>query len=142
LDIAIDGADQIAPDGWLVKGGGGAHTREKLVAVSAERFVIIADSTKPVDRIHPPIPLELLFFGLTSTLRRLTPTTLRDTPASPDGGIIADFTGDIGDPLVLADRLSGTPGVVEHGLFGPELVQSILIGVGGDVVVKTIRKPL
>ena len=59
IDIAIDGADQIAPDGWLVKGGGGAHTREKLVAATAERFVVIADSTKPVERIHSPIPLEL-----------------------------------------------------------------------------------
>ena len=50
LDIAIDGADQIAPDGWLVKGGGGAHTREKIVAAAAERFVVIADSSKPVER--------------------------------------------------------------------------------------------
>src|SRR4029450_2956507 len=49
LDIAIDGADQIAPDRWLVKGGGGAHTREKIVAATAERFVVIGDSTKPVD---------------------------------------------------------------------------------------------
>ena len=74
LDIAIDGADQIAPDGWLVKGGGGAHTREKLVAVTAECFVVIADSTKLVEQLHEPIPLELLSFGLASTLRRLAPT--------------------------------------------------------------------
>ena len=71
LDIAIDGADQVAPDGWLVKGGGGAHTREKIVAAAAERFVVIADSSKPVDRIAPPIPLELLRFGLAATLREL-----------------------------------------------------------------------
>ena len=51
LDIAIDGADQVAPDHWLVKGGGGAHTREKIVAASAERFIVIADSSKTVDRI-------------------------------------------------------------------------------------------
>ncbi|HLX87555.1 MAG TPA: ribose 5-phosphate isomerase A, partial [Acidimicrobiales bacterium] len=60
LDIAIDGADQIQPDGWLVKGGGAAHTREKQVAAAADRFVVIADSTKPVDVIGAPIPLELL----------------------------------------------------------------------------------
>ena len=71
LDIAIDGADQVAPDGWLVKGGGGAHTREKIVAAAAERFVVIADSSKPVERIDAPIPLELLRFGLASTLREL-----------------------------------------------------------------------
>ncbi len=60
LDLAIDGADQIAPDGWLVKGGGGAHTREKLVAAAADRFVVIADSSKPVDCAARPVPLELL----------------------------------------------------------------------------------
>src|SRR3954453_7794549 len=59
LDIAIDGADQVAPDHWLVKGGGGAHTREKIVAASAERFVVIGDPSKEVDRIAAPIPLEL-----------------------------------------------------------------------------------
>ena len=59
LDLAIDGADQIAPDGWLIKGGGGAHTREKIVAASAERFVVIADATKLVSALHAPVPLEL-----------------------------------------------------------------------------------
>ena len=56
LDLAIDGADQIAPDGWLVKGGGGAHTREKIVAAAADRFVVIADSSKPVSALHEPGP--------------------------------------------------------------------------------------
>jgi ribose 5-phosphate isomerase A len=133
LDIAIDGADQIAPDGWLVKGGGGAHTREKLVAATAERFVVIADSTKLVEGLHPPIPLELLFFGLASTLWRLAPTTLRDAPKSPDGGVIADFRGEVEDPAALADRFGSTPGVVEHGLFPCDLVHSILIGRGHDI---------
>jgi ribose 5-phosphate isomerase A len=71
LDIAIDGADQIAPDRWLVKGGGGAHTREKIVAATAVRFVVIADSSKPVERIEAPIPLELSAYGLASTLARI-----------------------------------------------------------------------
>src|SRR6185312_2737766 len=60
LDIAIDGADQIAPDGWIVKGGGAAHTREKVVAASSDRFVVIASSDKLVETIVAPIPLELL----------------------------------------------------------------------------------
>src|ERR1044071_8950895 len=60
LGLAIDGADQIAPDGWLVKGGGGAHTREKVVVEAAERFVVIASHDKLVERISPPVPLELL----------------------------------------------------------------------------------
>lgn len=127
LDIAIDGADQISRDGWLVKGGGGAHTREKLVAISADRFVVIADSTKPVVALHPPVPLELVAFGLESTMARLGTVRLRDVPRSPDGGVIADFTGEVGDPAALAARLEATPGVVEHGLFPPEMVSLALV---------------
>ena len=133
LDIAIDGADQISPEGWLVKGGGAAHTREKLVAVSADRFVVIADSTKPVATLHAPLPLELLAFGLASTLERLGQVRLRHVPPSPDGGVIADFTGDIGDPADLAARLEATPGVVDHGLFPPQMVTTVLIGRGRSV---------
>src|SRR5919204_480549 len=95
LDIAIDGADQVAPDGWLIKGGGGAHLREKIVAAAAERFVVIADSTKPVEELSPPVPLELLSFGLRATLRALGPAELRDAPASPDGGLLADYLGPV-----------------------------------------------
>ncbi len=127
LDIAIDGADQIAPDGWLVKGGGGAHTREKLVAVTADRFVVIADSTKPVPALHAPIPLELIAFGLESTLARIGTVRRRDAPPSPDGGVIADFTGDVGDPGVLAARLEAIPGVVDHGLFPPVMVATTFV---------------
>jgi ribose 5-phosphate isomerase A len=133
LDIAIDGADQVAPDGWLVKGGGGAHTREKIVAAAAERFVVIADSSKPVDAIAAPIPLELHRFGLAATLRELGEASLRDAPPSPDGGAIADYQGQVGDPAELADRLTSTPGVVDHGLFPPALVSDVLVGREGEV---------
>jgi len=133
LDLAIDGADQVAPDGWLVKGGGGAHTREKVVAGAAERFVVIADSSKPVERIAAPIPLELLRFGIATTLRRLGPVELRDAPPSPDGGAIADFHGDVGDVAELARRLEATPGVVDHGLFPASMVGDVLVGRDGGV---------
>ena len=138
LDIAIDGADQIAPDGWLVKGGGGAHTREKIVAAAADRFVVIADSTKPVEALHPPIPLELLAFGIQATLRHLSEVTLRDAPASPDGGIIADYRTPFDDPATLAARISATPGVTSHGLFSPSLVSVILIARGDEVEQRTL----
>jgi len=138
LDIAIDGADQIAPDGWLVKGGGGAHTREKIVAAAADRFIVIADSTKPVPALHPSVPLELLEFGLPATLRRLGNVTLRDAPPSPDGGLIADYRGTIDDPAKLAARLSSTPGVIDHGLFSPAIVSVILIGRGEGVEKRTM----
>jgi ribose 5-phosphate isomerase A len=133
LDLAIDGADQIAPDGWLVKGGGAAHTREKIVAAAADRFVVIASSDKPVDRIEAPIPLELMEFGLQATMRALGHVTLREVPRSPDGGIIADYQGRIDDPAAMAARFDAAPGLVEHGLFPPWLVYELLIGRGERV---------
>ena len=138
LDIAIDGADQIAPSGWVVKGGGGAHTREKVVAAAADRFVVIASSDKVVERIAPPIPLELLSFGIPAILRSLGDARLRHVPLSPDGGAIADFFGTVEDPESTALRLSTTAGVVDHGLFAPELVSDILIARDGEIEHRTL----
>jgi ribose 5-phosphate isomerase A len=138
LDIAIDGADQVSADHWLVKGGGGAHTREKIVAASAERFIVIADSSKLVDRISPPIPLELSKFGLASTLARISSeigaVELRaDTPSSPDDGVIADYHGKVREPGEVAARLALAPGVVDHGLFPAGMVSAVLVGQGDTV---------
>ncbi len=134
LDIAIDGTDQVTPDGWLIKGGGAAHQREKIVAAAAERFVVIADSSKPVEALSPPVPLELLAFGLPSTLARLGPEVeLRDVPRSPDGGVIADYRSEIGDPAELAAWLESDPGISSHGLFPPDMVREVLIGAGATV---------
>lgn len=141
LDIAIDGADQVAPDGWLVKGGGAAHTREKVVAAAAERFVVIADSSKTVAEVQAPVPLELLRYGLAATLHELGEVTIREgTPASPDGNLIADYTGAVGDPAELAARLSTVPGVVEHGLFPPAMVSEVLIGRGDSAERLTLSR--
>jgi ribose 5-phosphate isomerase A len=128
LHIAVDGADQIAKDGWVVKGGGGAHTREKIVAAAATRFVVIASSDKLVERVAAPIPLELFDFGLRATLERLAQAELRDAAPTPDGGILADWRGPVDDPRALSARLAGDPGIVEHGLFSPELVSDVLVG--------------
>jgi ribose 5-phosphate isomerase A len=128
LDIAIDGADQVDPARWLVKGGGAAHTREKIVAAAAARFVVIADESKVVDAITAPIPLELLSFGAETTLRALAPAAWRNVPISPDGGRIADYLGAVDDPAALAARLSAAPGVVDHGLFPPALVADVVVG--------------
>jgi ribose 5-phosphate isomerase A len=128
LDIAIDGADQIDPVGWVIKGGGAAHTREKIVAASARKYVVIASSEKAVDELVPPVPLELVPFGAKRTLAELGQARLRaSTPPSPDGGLIADYLGAIGDPRELAARLSAAPGVIEHGLFAPDMIDEILI---------------
>jgi len=152
LDLAIDGADQIDPLGWLVKGGGGAHTREKIVAAAARRFVVIASAEKAVEQLAPPVPLELVRFGERTTLRALAHARLRQPPSgaasgppprseqSPDGGLIADYLGPVGDPEELSLRLSATPGVVEHGLFAPEMVSVILIARDDGVERRVGRK--
>ncbi len=130
LDMAIDGADQVDPAGWLVKGGGGAHTREKIVAAAADRFVVIVSEEKLVEALSAPIPVELLSFGLRATLRHLGDARLRQRPLSPDGGLIADWHGEVGDPAALAGRLSAVPGVVDHGLFPPGMVETVIVGDG------------
>jgi ribose 5-phosphate isomerase A len=134
LDIAIDGTDQVTPDGWLIKGGGGAHLREKIVAAAAERFIVISDSSKTVETLSAPVPLELFAFGLGSTLARLgAEVALRNAPPSPDDGLIADYNGEIGDPAILAARLEADPGVAANGLFPPDMVSAVLVGAGGTV---------
>jgi ribose 5-phosphate isomerase A len=140
LDLAIDGADQIAPDGWLIKGGGGAHVREKVVAAAADRFVVIADATKVVEALTGPVPLELLAFGLRATLSALAPVQVRTgAQLSPDGNVIADHLGEVGDPAVLAARLDAVPGVVGHGLFAAELVADVFVGRPDGVEHRVLR---
>lgn len=114
-----------------MKGGGGAHTRENMVAITAERFVVIADSTRVVPALHAPVPLELLTFGFESTLARLPWARRHDLPPSPNGGPISDFFDEPGDPATPFVTLESTPGVMSHGLFPPEMVSTILVGRGG-----------
>jgi ribose 5-phosphate isomerase A len=129
LDIAIDGADQVAADWWTVKGGHGAHLREKIVAAAAERFVLIVSEDKLVDAVHAPVPLELDAFGLQPTLRAVGAVTLRaGTALTPEGGVIADYTGDIADPTAVAAWLDQIPGVTGHGLFAPRMIHDVFVG--------------
>ena len=133
LDLAIDGADQVDGAGWLIKGGGGAQTREKIVAAAADRFVVIVSSNKVVDRLRPPVPLELMAFGLGAVGRALPGIELRPAPRTPDGGVLADYLGPVDDPERLSARFDATVGVVDHGLFPPSMVSSVLVGRGGQV---------
>lgn len=142
LDIAIDGTDQVTPDGWLIKGGGGAHLREKIVAAAAERFIVISDSSKPVEALSAPVPLELFAYGLSATLTRLgDAVTLRDVPRSPDDGVIADYQGEVGDPAALAARIEADPGVAAHGLFPPDLVSEVFVARGDAVDRTSVSQP-
>lgn len=142
LDLAIDGADQIAADLTTIKGGGAAHAREKVVASSAHWFVIVADSTKRVDLLTHPVPVEVLPFaarlakgwieelGGTPSIRQ---AKMKDGPVITDNGnfvIDADF-GVIEDPGLLAAQLSEIPGVVEHGIF--EIVDQLVVVIDGEV---------
>lgn len=132
LDIAVDGADQVARDRWLVKGGHGAHLREKIVATAAERFIVIVGSEKLVERVGPPVPLELAQFGIAATLNQLDGARIRDgAPSSPDGGVLADLHGDVADPAALSLALDATPGVIAHGLFDPAIVSEVIVGGQG-----------
>jgi len=137
IDITIDGADEVDPDFNLIKGGGGAHLREKIVAQATERLVIVVDDSKLVDQLGTTwaIPVEVIPFGWESQaayLESLAATpTLRldgDVPFQTDQGNLildADF-GPIADPAALARQLESRAGIVEHGLF---------IGMARDVVV-------
>jgi ribose 5-phosphate isomerase A len=128
LDVAIDGADEIAPGLALVKGMGGAHLREKVVACAARRFVVVADESKLVARLgeKAPLPVEVVPFARPVCERLLAQrgwaTTLRLRDEAPwitdEGNLILDSRrDDWSDPAALARDLAAIPGVVEHGLF-------------------------
>jgi ribose 5-phosphate isomerase A len=134
LDLTVDGADEIAPDLTLIKGGGGALLREKIVASASARMVVIADQSKWVDVLGRfPLPIEIVPFGATVTQRQVEAVAaaagcpgsvpLRKIasghPFVTDGGhwLIDAQLQRITDPQGLAARLAAVPGVVEHGLF-------------------------
>ncbi|WP_418281853.1 ribose-5-phosphate isomerase RpiA [Halorubrum sp. DTA98] len=146
IDLAIDGADRIA-DGDLIKGGGAAHAREKLVDAAADRFLVVADPSKETETLDRPVPVEVLPSARRvvseavsalgggdvssargeATLRR---AKRKDGPVVTDNGnLVLDCAfGSIDDPDALATALSTTPGVVEHGLF---------VGVADEIHVGT-----
>ncbi len=127
LDLAVDGADLIDPDLRLVKGRGGAHVREKVVAAAARQFIVVADRSKTGTQLHGPVPVEVLAFGSGATLAALSECgasfrVRRDEAGSAilsdSGNLLADGDfGPIGDAEGLAQRLDAIPGVVGHGLF-------------------------
>jgi ribose 5-phosphate isomerase A len=85
------------------------------------------------------VPLEVLRFGAHTTLASLSEAVLRDAPPSPDDNLIADYLGPVDDPRALAERLSCTPGVVDHGLFAPEMVSDVLIAGPGGVEHRVLK---
>jgi len=127
VDIALDGADQVDEDLNLIKGGGGAQTREKIVALSSKRFIVAVDSSKLVQRLYLPVPLEVIPFGCALTLMEVKKIggmpRLRQSDSyrlfvTDDGNLVidADF-GVISEVNELELKLSNITGVVEHGIF-------------------------
>ena len=145
VDLAIDGADEIAPDLTLVKGHGGALLREKIVEAAAERFIVIADHTKRVHVIgeKKAVPVEIARFGWRRTVSRIEALGARctvrldgnDEPALSDNGnlLVDAHFGPIGDPRGLERQLLATPGVLEVGLFNDLADLAIVAGPGGHV---------
>jgi ribose 5-phosphate isomerase A len=141
LDLAIDGADEVDDDLRLVKGRGGAHTREKVVATQAERFVVVVDPSKEVDRLgsEQPLPIEVLPMAVPPVSQ-----ALRDRGATPelrladakDGPVVTDqglwiidahVPDAIDDPAALNHFLGARPGVLDHGLF-LDVATDVLVG--------------
>ena len=103
--------------------------------------MVIASSNKAVEVLEPPIPLELLAFGLDATLAELGRTELRDTGPSPDGGVIADYRGTVEDAAALSAHFDAWPGVIAHGLFPPEMTADVLIARGDEVEHRVLARP-
>lgn len=147
LDLTVDGADELDPELRLIKGGGGAHLREKIVASASRRMVVIADESKLVERLGRfPLPIEVVPFGLAAVRRAIAaalaatdchgPLVLRSGPDGPyvtDSGnwILDAQLGSIADAVALATALDGIAGVVEHGLFIGLADAAILAADGG-----------
>jgi ribose 5-phosphate isomerase A len=155
LDLTVDGADEIAPDLSLIKGGGGALLREKIVAAASARMVVIADESKWVPMLGRfPLPVEVVPFGLAATKRAIERAIASIGAAGTlilrrgkdghafvtDGGhwIIDAALGRIADPKALAQKLAAIPGVMEHGLFIGLAQTVILAGPDG---VRVVERP-
>jgi ribose 5-phosphate isomerase A len=155
LDLTVDGADEIGPDLTLIKGGGGALLREKIVAGASARMIVIADDSKYVDVLGRfPLPIEITPFGAVATGRAVEAAAARAGSAGPaalrrdraghafvtDGGhwLLDAQLGRIADPPALASRLAAVPGVMEHGLFIGLAQTAILAGPKG---VRLLERP-
>ncbi len=145
VDLTIDGADEVDPELRLIKGGGGALLREKVVAAASDRLVIVADSTKLVERLGAfPLPVEVTPFGWSVTRAALEATGCRaavrrgadgEPFVTDEGNHLVDCGyGAIEDADALARRLGEVTGVVEHGLF-LDMAVAVVVGLGGGVEV-------
>ena len=137
IDIAIDGADQVGPKHDLIKGGGGAHTREKIIAAMARRFVVVVDEGKIVPYFTFPVPVEVMEFNLQGAKRSLEKigghVIVRKRGdglfRTDNGNRILDVKfGSMPDAGLMEKRINNIPGVIENGIFPRRYVSEIIIG--------------
>lgn len=149
LDIDIDGADQIDASLNIIKGGGAAHTKEKIVSASAKQFVVVSDDKKITDVLSHPVPIEVLPYSWKLVEKKIAELggkcsmrtgSGKDGPTISDNGNVimdCDF-GTINNPAMLSDDLSRIPGLVEHGIFTNADV--VYIGYEDHVETRNRRK--
>ena len=134
VDVYVDGADEVDPSFALTKGGGGAHTREKIVAVLSQVFICIVDESKCVDRLGAfPIPLEVLQIATNAVVREVEAlggvALPRDGFVTDNGHAILDVKGlSVDDPDDLEITLNNIPGVVEAGIFARNRPDRVVVG--------------
>jgi ribose 5-phosphate isomerase A len=151
LDLALDGADEVGPELTLIKGRGGAHTRERVVAALADRFVVLADESKLVERIgtRSPVPVETLPMAtpaVASALRALGADPILREGGAKDGPVVTDqgfwildahFRDGVDDPRALASELDHIPGLLDHGLFVGMATEALIGRPDGGVTRQT-----
>ncbi len=147
LDLDIDGVDQVDAQLFAIKGGGAAHTREKVVSCSAKRFVVVANGSKYLEKMNHPVPVEVLPFAARLVDRKLKDLggkpvlrlgKMKDGPVITDNGnfvMDVDF-GVIKDPGALAAKLCPIPGLVEHGIFDNVDELHLARAVGVEIIRK------
>ncbi|MFK7994057.1 MAG: ribose-5-phosphate isomerase RpiA [Granulosicoccus sp.] len=134
LELYIDGADEVNPALHLIKGGGGALTREKIIASASNRFVCIADSSKEVDVLGQfPLPVEIIPMARSFVSREIVrlgaDPEYREGPPTDNGNVIVDCYGfSITDPVALEAELNAIPGVVTNGLFARRAADALVVG--------------
>jgi ribose 5-phosphate isomerase A len=140
LDIYIDGADEVTPAKKMIKGGGGALTREKIIAAASRKFVCIVDESKTVDVLGKfPLPVEVLPLARSYVARELVKLggqpILRANCITDNGGEILDVHNlDILDPIALEKTINNIPGVITNGLFAIRGADIVLVGKGNEVI--------